>query len=105
DEVVPATQHLLAQDETTLNSPGQRNELLGVRGQGDPLQRIGVDGLVFEIVRDSVYERCEAPERTRQRLRRDGAALVGFRGEARYALEKRACFFARKSVHFRIDVA
>ena len=50
-------------------------------------------------------ERCKAPQRTRQRAGSDIAPLVGLRGQARYALEKRARLFTRKSVHSRIKVA
>ena len=60
---------------------------------------------MLEIVGDGMCERCEAPQGTRQSLRRDGAALVRLCCKAPYSLEERARLFARKSVHARIDVA
>ena len=60
---------------------------------------------MLEIVGDRVGERREAPERTRKRPGRYGTALVGRGGETIDALEKRACLFARKAVHARIDVS
>ncbi|PYP29271.1 MAG: hypothetical protein DMD49_13430, partial [Gemmatimonadetes bacterium] len=80
DEVVPSTQHLLTQHDTALQRRGQRSQFLGVHRCGDPPQRIGVNGLVFEVVGDAVCERCKAPQRTRQRAGSDIAPLVGLRG-------------------------